>query len=123
MCSARFMALIALSLIVASCDQPKGLRGDAGRPGPPGPIGDAGPQGPSGSPGVQGMQGPQGPPGGSTRPYERRWLSTHLAAPHRVFRPATAVGPGCAKTKSDLVIMSCGARILSLFCSPRDHSP
>ena len=30
---------------------------------------------------------------------------------------------GCAKTQSDLVIMPCGARILSLFCSPLDHSP
>src|ERR1700688_3778561 len=29
--------------------------------------------------------------------------------------------PGCAKIQSDLVIMACGARILSLFCSPLDH--
>jgi hypothetical protein len=28
----------------------------------------------------------------------------------------------CAKTRSDVVIMPCGTRMLSLFCSPLDHS-
>ena len=38
-------------------------------------------------------------------------------------RGSTGFDPGCAKTRSDLVIMPCGARILSFFCSPLDHSP
>ena len=44
----------------------------------------------------------------------------------RTLVPATlasATGPGCAKTRSDLVVMLSGARISALFCSPRDHSP
>jgi hypothetical protein len=33
-----------------------------------------------------------------------------------------AVDPGCAKTKSDLVVMPSGGRIFAFFCSARDHS-
>jgi hypothetical protein len=31
--------------------------------------------------------------------------------------------PGCAKTKTDLVVMSSGGRIFVFFCSERDHKP
>jgi hypothetical protein len=34
-----------------------------------------------------------------------------------------ALGPGCAKTKTDLVVMPSRTRILATFCSPLDHSP
>jgi hypothetical protein len=36
---------------------------------------------------------------------------------------ASALGPGCAKTKTDLVLMSSGGRIFAFFCSERDHKP
>ena len=35
----------------------------------------------------------------------------------------SAMGPGCVKTKSDLVVMPRGARISAFFCFPRDHTP
>jgi len=31
--------------------------------------------------------------------------------------------PGCAKTKSDLVVTPSGGRIFAFFCSERDHKP
>jgi hypothetical protein len=35
----------------------------------------------------------------------------------------SAWGPGCAKTKSDLVAMPSAGRIFAFFCSERDHKP
>jgi hypothetical protein len=61
---ARFLAVIAISLIAASCGEGQpASKGDPGPPGPPGPKGDQGPQGPPGPPGAAGIQGPPGPPG------------------------------------------------------------
>jgi hypothetical protein len=36
---------------------------------------------------------------------------------------AAATDPGCAKTKTDLVVVSSGGRIFAFFCSDRDHKP
>jgi len=47
------LALIALSLVLASCERPPGPKGDTGPAGPPGPPG----------PTSQGVAGPPGPPG------------------------------------------------------------
>jgi hypothetical protein len=55
-----------------------------------------------------------------------RWRARRLTPCKRMQRcgaKIVAMGPGCAKTRSDLVGMLCGARISALFCSPRDHSP
>jgi hypothetical protein len=41
----------------------------------------------------------------------------------RSTRPTSAFDPGCAKTRTDLVVMPRGARISAFFCSPCDHSP
>ncbi len=61
---ARFLFIVVLSLIAASCDlDQRGPKGDAGQSGPAGPQGDSGPQGPAGPQGPVGMQGPPGPPG------------------------------------------------------------
>src|ERR1700732_3540994 len=35
----------------------------------------------------------------------------------------TAAGLGCAKTKSDLVVMSSAGRIFAFFCCEPDHEP
>ena len=35
----------------------------------------------------------------------------------------SAAGPGCAKTKSDLVVTPSGGRIFAFFCFERDHKP
>jgi hypothetical protein len=35
----------------------------------------------------------------------------------------SATGPGCVKTKSDLVVMPSEGRIFAFFCSERDHKP
>src|SRR5258708_5095697 len=35
----------------------------------------------------------------------------------------SASGPGCVKTKSDLVVMPSEGRIFAFFCSERDHKP
>ncbi len=34
-----------------------------------------------------------------------------------------ALGPGCVKTQSDLVVMPRGVRISAFFCALRDHTP
>jgi hypothetical protein len=52
-----------------------------------------------------------------------RSIGTYSIPLMQSARLAPASGPGCAKTRSDLVVMLCGARISALFCSPRDHSP
>ena len=36
-------------------------------------------------------------------------------------RAMTGLGPGCVKTKSDLVVMPSGGRIFALFCSAHGH--
>jgi len=38
-------------------------------------------------------------------------------------RMEAALGPGCVKTKSDLVVMPSEGQIFALFCSERDHKP
>ena len=37
--------------------------------------------------------------------------------------PMSQLGLGCAKTKSDLVVMQSEGRIFIFFCSQRDHKP
>ena len=38
-----------------------------------------------------------------------------------IAAPMTALGPGCVKTKSDLVVMPSGGRIFVFFRSAHDH--
>jgi len=66
--SVRLVAVMAMSLLAASCGQnAQGPKGDTGAPGPPGPPGAAGPQGPAGPMGQPGSVGPPGPPGQSSQ--------------------------------------------------------
>src|SRR6202035_348394 len=37
--------------------------------------------------------------------------------------PMSQLGLGCAKTKSDLVVMSSAGRIFAFFCCEPDHEP
>src|SRR5580704_4497318 len=43
--------------------------------------------------------------------------------PRRSRRLVSAIDRGCAKTKSDLVVMPSEKRIFAVFCSERDHKP
>jgi hypothetical protein len=45
-----------------------------------------------------------------------------MSAPRALERQG-GYDPGCAKTKTDLVVMSSGGRIFVFFCSERDHQP
>ena len=57
--------------------------------------------------------------------------AVHIALPIRVILsrnttaqtaiPAAGMVRGCAKTKSDLVVMPSGRQIFAFFCSPHDH--
>jgi hypothetical protein len=60
---ARPLAVMAISLCIASCDGQPGPKGEPGPPGSPGPRGDVGPSGVAGPPGPPGLPGPAGPPG------------------------------------------------------------
>jgi hypothetical protein len=41
----------------------------------------------------------------------------------KLDRSTSGLGLGCAKTKSDLVVMPSGEQISAFFCSERDHTP
>ena len=56
----------------------------------------------------------------SLRPLDRR-PPRGQTAEHE--RPRSVTGPGCVKTRSDLVVMPCGARIFALICPPCAHTP
>jgi hypothetical protein len=58
-----------------------------------------------------------------SRNSSRFLRSATIRAGSGATEASAALGPGCVKTKSDLVVMPSERRIFALFCPERDHKP